>query len=410
MDSGANSTTAIAASSSTRRELRAVVDGHDDFSMMNEGNTTTCPTCVENNSRRELCSDERTRLAEVQEETSTTASKMAISNGNCATEAILRQFPNNRSVWTKLIDDHRQSGGCDLAYFCTVYAGREIRADRDLMLKACIAEAAVLEHCVADQLRNQDQLFLEELLSHNPRALAYVSHEAQRLFPELLQRTFAAFFLAANNDYWIKQQLARNIRPEFWTDRDFVMTWFQAGGPFLDVHSQLWRDDREIFLLIAQQQDRQGALNSFGFASASLRGDKTFFLEVVGRNERLLLKASPELQQDSELLLLALSKSCDFVENYLTHGEGSKSEKKDRTQKLLLDVRDQLRIHDKFVQTILCGMSREDCCCLGSLNQGIDTALFYKKQFAAYLNVPTGKRLRILRQASMNASGHFLSP
>jgi len=74
----------------------------------------------------------------------------------------------------------------------------------------------------------------------------------------------------------------------------------------------------------------------------------------------------------------------------------------------LQDDTKELEMHKTFFSTFLSGISsRVDesgagRSSLSVLNQGAETALGYKKLTAQYLDVPTGKRLRLLRHAHRN--------
>jgi len=65
-------------------------------------------------------------------------------------------------------------------------------------------------------------------------------------------------------------------------------------------------------------------------------------------------------------------------------------------------VQDLLKVHETFCSTLLCGMVCSSGSALMALDQGTETSLAYKKKIAAFLDVPTGKKLRRLRRADSN--------
>jgi len=65
----------------------------------------------------------------------------------------------------------------------------------------------------------------------------------------------------------------------------------------------------------------------------------------------------------------------------------------------------QLALHATFCSLLLPAISLVSSdwgCTLSILNRGVTTAVAYKKLIGEFQNVPTGKRLRLLRQACRN--------
>ena len=73
-------------------------------------------------------------------------------------------------------------------------------------------------------------------------------------------------------------------------------------------------------------------------------------------------------------------------------------------ENLVLKIHEKLKVHRAFVETVLCGMFRADDTggAIFLLNQGTETSLSFKMRIAEYLDVPTGRELLLLRQASRN--------
>ena len=134
-------------------------------------------------------------------------------------------------------------------------ADREIKADRELMLQACLIESGRIFRCVDETLR-RDRSFIEEVLRMNLAALKNAPPDSQRLFPDLvlqslkpyfeLAQTFGSDTLALNDCLLLKT----NLR-EMFQDRQQVLAWFSAGGPLV-WHNEMLKNDKEIFLLIAE--------------------------------------------------------------------------------------------------------------------------------------------------------------
>jgi len=165
------------------------------------------------------------------------------------------------------------------------FAPAEIRSDQDLMLMACTRSHQILD--VVDDRLAGDHAFLSALADRNPCILKSLSHELQRSFPDVVDRVFkhgseGGEFITL--DYCSSiVGAADNLAPEFWSNRDFLLCWFQLGFPFLDIGPFLqpdWKADKEIFLLVAKHCCFGHRL-SFEASSMSLRRDKQFMLQVL---------------------------------------------------------------------------------------------------------------------------------
>lgn len=133
----------------------------------------------------------------------------------------------------------------------------DIFSDEELMLSACQKNGTVLQ--LADRAFQTNHDFLQTVLQHNPRALVCLSHEAQRLFPQLIVDTVASLGRQRDMDSNWARGVAVALYPELWEDRDSRLKWFKAGLPCIrEFHNGFpifpltSRDDKEIFLLIAR--------------------------------------------------------------------------------------------------------------------------------------------------------------
>lgn len=134
---------------------------------------------------------------------------------------------------------------------------------------------------------------------------------------------------------------------------------------------------------------------SFDCASRSLRADKDFMCKFL-RTTRQVDLASPGLQRDNELVLLAFS-NCprDFVDHYImtSHYEGQTI----FLRELRGTVESKLELHETC-------MSLNPKSSLSHLNQSVKTSMHYKELIAQFLDVPIGKELHGLRRAMANLS------
>lgn len=86
-------------------------------------------------------------------------------------------------------------------------------------------------------------------------------------------------------------------------DRDFVLEAVRVNGYVFESVSEKLRDDREIVLTAVRNL---ACAIIFAYASATLRRDRDFVLEVVGKNPGVLQYVSSELRNDKEIVLAAL--------------------------------------------------------------------------------------------------------
>jgi hypothetical protein len=190
-----------------------------------------------------------------------------------------------------------------------------------------------------------------------------------------------------------------------------MTSWLEAGLPFpklswLSDRSALkvWKDDPEIYLLVATNCRRDLKKTGFQTASKKLRGDKEFMLQAVKQDARLFLSAEDPLPNDKDLAVQAFASSQYFVESYLLETHNTPF-----VDQVRVHVQEKLKAHATF-HTALCGMSLANdstSCALALLNQESDPSGSYKKLIAEYLDAPIGKELQVLKQASENLPVFF---
>lgn len=320
--------------------------------------------------------------------------------------AILRSFPElcrDRDYWERIIGTLPYIG-----YLHRLFVARlpspEIRSDYDLMLKACRRTFLIL-HYVDPHTLGTDRGFLETVLSEKPGALQCMSPEAQRLFPELVVQTFpplAQYVATAPHNYAFLA--AGNIIPEVWENRSNILEWFKCGLPFGSVFPDSWKDDREIFLLIAKHCPDNFRYYSFSHAAPALRGDKDYMQKVLELAPPLFVCASEMLQRDFDLALLCFADSSDTVVQFVRQNGRGVSQRMRFLREFCHRAFEMMRVHKVFVSTILFAVSpgAGSGSPLSILDQGVETAMSHKKVIAEFLGVPTGKTLRRLRRAYEN--------
>jgi hypothetical protein len=113
----------------------------------------------------------------------------------------------------------------DLPRLVQIHAERNIRADRELMVMACARDHGVFSHI--DGSLWQDRAFVEGIVTRDEQRnpiIAFVPHEIQCRWPELIAQSIASFRIARRDlSTWRRQVTA--IAPELWQNRDVVVAW-----------------------------------------------------------------------------------------------------------------------------------------------------------------------------------------
>ena len=329
-------------------------------------------------------------------------------------EVIFEKFPllaNERNTWLTIFDSAVYPG-TKIYEILDAHAPQIILSDREVMTRACISEPSLLRRSVDASLsRNGD--FLRDILTAKPEALRFISAQSQGMFPELVIEVLPMALRKIIHDFHCFRQtrfinLAEHIIPELWQNRGFIRAWFRGGGPFLpESVGEGLKADREVFLWMAAnfpKDDPTGIVESFEFASPTLRSDKDFVLQSIAHNPNIFHAAHADLRADFDVFLMAFGGTAG------KHPYISKASWK-RIGRVIGEcgprIEEELKKQETFVKTFLCGVSlphsnTSPTTALKLLNQGEATALNYKRLIAAYLDVPTGKRLRMLRQATRN--------
>lgn len=316
----------------------------------------------------------------------------------------------NRTVWEAILrGTAAQRGWGDLAAIIRAFAPHVIRADREIMLQACGFDGKIVQLVDASLSINHD--FLVAAVDRNYHILAYLTHETQRRFPDIVD--IALGRLREGYRSWQEfHVLGQSLAPDFWDDWDFVLRWFEHGCPFmgiLAVQRPGWREDQEIFMRLAKYCIDECVDLSFWQASTSLRSDKKFMLQVVGLRPSLFKTAFGRLRNDFDLALIFFSGEESLVQEEVCRSRRERNTHAVDAFRFELSAR--LNAHRIFCTTVLPAMSlarsNDPHCTLAVLNQGADTSLGYKQLIAEFLGVPVGKQLGLLRQASRNISTVF---
>lgn len=264
------------------------------------------------------------------------------------------------------------------------------------MLTACARDFNVL--LMLNNHLGADHDFLLAVAAENVCFILALSHELQLQFPDVVDcalRTGREHFM----DY---DHFVNSLAPELWNNRDFVLNWFRLGHPFVDCLQLELKADKEIFLLSAKHCDpySENKYETWGKAAQSLLRDKKFMLQILEIDSPLGVEVDPELRNDSDLCLLAFSnESAARSEVSIRRQRSNEYDYLEEFRSLLLE---HLNAHRIFSTVVLPAMSQCSGCTLAVLNQGAETSRSYRMRVAEYLDIPTGERLRMHRQALNN--------
>jgi len=331
---------------------------------------------------------------------------------------MFEKFPSlcsERNIWLTIFK--KPLTAIDYKYYNLLsdYAPPTILSDREIMILACNFDDAILEEFVLDSLAH-DRNFWVELLGTSPKALRCMSGEAQRMYPDLVLDALPRALKEIHQSFTtcsspfrgsVIRAFASQIAEDLWvSNRSIVRAYFQSGGAFLPEDMQHLKADREVFLWMAKHIDKEdgaGFVTSFRHALPSLTNEKTFMLQAIELNPNAYHAAAEDLRKDFGVWLVAFGSFKDR-HPHITKQTWTATLRQSITE-FVPRVKAELQRQETFFQTLLFGMAqnpRVSQTPLALLNQGEATAVNYKRAIAEYLDVPTGKRLRMLRESSRN--------
>ena len=303
------------------------------------------------------------------------------------------------------LDVGLMSKACILDEKCLPVIDPNLKRNRAFVRKVLLGNPLALQSVLYDPdlLGCMDRKLLAEVLLLDPVVLRFVSHDHQRLYPDLVEKAFGTLGRRQQQvDRDAISGVASWIAPGLWQNRDTLLQWFRSGLPFTARFQRMGTlaGDQEIFLLIAEHCQQEHRRWSFAYASPALRANKVFMTQAVKHDTSLFGFASAALQQDFDLALLAFAAEDPAVVGAYLNVRHHPNQRR-FVESFHRQVRGMLSVHTAF-WTLLCGMLPDSGSTLTVLNQGSETSLGYKQLIAALLDVQTGKKLRLLRRACTN--------
>jgi len=330
------------------------------------------------------------------------ARAIGIFESKAMVKAVFDRFPflaHDRSCWLKIIasDSIFRLETSDVIREC---APQQIRHDRELMLCACKQCDKVLE---ALPLHLQhDREVVEVVVERMKEASSHdsfwdIPFNAQRLFPDLVAKA-----ITVKNYLDIHDEYDERVAPELWSNLEVCKAWFSCTGSFVPSRlPESMKDNQELGLVIAKGFYLSNDVFIEGTSDA-LRSNKSFMMKAIQSKSARFLAAHGSLRHDFELAVTAFG-CLDYGEStasdYLKYG-------RDCTffRRVLKETEEKVNAHEGLVAGLLCGMtdSAGSDCFLSMLANDAETSLALKQTIAAFLGIPVGTELRILRQALKN--------
>jgi len=345
----------------------------------------------------------------------------------------LAVFDNASQMIPELYDDDDSGDESEDPLYELVLddAPHAIKSDHEIMLKACVAQAqpTIFNLFIReDNPLSQDRRFIGELLQQKPAFFIasnrYIDFtDTIREFPDLfigaLPRALQSIFQGKDPQETASQtrrsvcaMLLKHFPNEFLTNRDFVRTWFQSGGPFLSIESMAsLKTDKEVFLWIARHfsnsADPSDVAVSFKCASSALLKDQAFMIQAIELNPHIYQAVPTDIKHKNfDLFLCAFGTTPGRyppirIQRRFQPVPAGQSSSNPAT-KFIRRVEHDLQSFDEvFVGTLLCGVWQPTGA-LALLNQGGASSNQYMSLIAAFADLPTGNRLQMLRNASRN--------
>lgn len=120
------------------------------------------------------------------------------------------------------------------------------------------------------------------------------------MFPELLIDNLQ-YLMSSCND---QETILYGIAPDVIMSPSFVKAWFSAGGLFLREYFDSIRDNKHIFLWIAEHAScPRVCIDRFKHASNSLKGNREFMKKATALEPYTYFQSLQELKGDVQLLV-----------------------------------------------------------------------------------------------------------
>ena len=220
------------------------------------------------------------------------------------------------------------------------------------------------------------------------------------LLIDVLRRTLSLYRLRGDPVFKTRSmsQVASWLESRIYLGRgrhhhDVVTAWFQAGIPFFsnmfNYRRELsLRNDKAVFLLIAEHCIPNLKKESFLMSSKKIRSDKAFMTKVLAKDASLFVCASTKLQHDLDFAVLAFASSPVIMEEYMEKHNTVDFAFLTRVSK---HANSRLATHDGCIQTLLWN---RNC------SQHFDLSL--RKLIIEYVGAPKSQERTLLRQANGN--------
>jgi hypothetical protein len=260
--------------------------------------------------------------------------------------------------------------------------------DKEIMLTAVARDSKLFPYASA-RLRADAELLLAAIDEGSAvDVLKTVSPAMQLEHPEIA--------LKAVQTAWPRNLriLQPYVQEELWQNREIVMAWIRRGCRVLPAFEAMVAEDEQVALEIAEHSWRE-----FAKVGNGLKANVEFMTKAVDTNGRVLRFSAPSIRDDLNLVVRAVASHADALVPSIRVDKAT----------LTQHVQDKLELHKTFVNEFLRGIavptphippSRRSQ--LPMLDRGVETSQAFKQLIAAFLGVPVGDDLRIMRTCYKN--------
>jgi hypothetical protein len=291
----------------------------------------------------------------------------------------------------------------DKEFLETLLLENAFRDDKDIMMLAIRRDCRLLASASQRLQQDPEVIFLSITETSAWTTLKTVPWTVQRAHPEITIQSIKLL------SYRNIRYLPSHLPEEFWSNRDIVIAWLERGGRVLDAFERTLARDTELALTLAKFN-----WSEFHKVGETLLHNRTFMLQAVQRDGRVLRFASTEIRQDFKVVVQAVANHKGTLA-YCTGGIHPATfhvmvqEKMKLQQTFLNDFLRGITICPPQVQVPIHNIElppppaiRQVPSHLPKLDLGDETSQAFKQLIAEYLGVPVGMELTLLRKCWSN--------
>ena len=281
-----------------------------------------------------------------------------------------------------------------------------ILADKTIMLELCAYDSWIYHAITKGNPLKNDWQIVEAVLLSNPSFVSEIPVDILEQHTNLVGITLARLPLSVD---YLSKKILTTFTLRLWREREIILGWAKGGGVFHDAIPTAFLNEKAIFLAFQDNEQKQPSQLQI---PTHLKRNKQFMMAAVEKHPKNIEQIADQLLRDYDIPIAALStpkgvaidKLDDaFLQRWLQDDYQPYS--RDRNHHIFLfqiaaTIQKQLQSHHTFV-TLILGSTYGNTKPFSILNQDNTTVHeAYMEPIASFAGVPTGKKLRKLRNAS----------